>query len=118
MQNNRNYLENETMPQHGVLRNAFSYFLRIRIAGKMLVGYISMLALIFIISVFALIHLDQLNRINKSILQTDVPVLEASDKMIEALLAQELYAQRYVILRTSEILKLFWERSEEFNQVL
>ncbi len=118
MQNNRNYLKNETMPQHGVLRNAFSYFLRIRIAGKMLVGYISMLALIFIISVFALIHLDQLNRINKSILQTDVPVLEASDKMIEALLAQELYAQRYVILRTSEILKLFWERSEEFNQVL
>jgi GGDEF domain-containing protein len=35
--------------------------------------------------------------------------------MIDSLLAQELYARRYDILKSSDILALFWERSREFD---
>ncbi|MFC1505411.1 diguanylate cyclase domain-containing protein, partial [Thermodesulfobacteriota bacterium] len=95
-----------------------SRFLRLTIARKMLVGYISLLGLLVLISVFALGNLNRLNSINRSILQTDIPVIATADKMVDIILAQELYARRYSILRTTDMLNLFWERNEEFNQHL
>ena len=38
--------------------------------------------------------------------------------MVEALLAQELYGQRTLILKSSEMEALFWQRSEEFRKAL
>ncbi len=95
-----------------------SRFLRLTIARKMLVGYISLLVLLVIISVYALGNLNRLNSINRSILQTDIPVMAAAEKMVDIIFAQELYARRYAILKTTDILNLFWERHEEFNQHL
>jgi GGDEF domain-containing protein len=37
--------------------------------------------------------------------------------MIDVILAQELYAQRYLILKTSDVLKLFWDKEKEFKQL-
>jgi diguanylate cyclase (GGDEF)-like protein len=102
----------------GFLNTITSRFLRLTIAKKMLLGYVSLLSLLIIISVFALVNLNRLNSINRSILQTDIPVIAAADKMIDIILAQELYARRYAILQTSDMLNLFWDRGEEFNQHL
>ncbi len=95
-----------------------AYFLRLTIAGKMLLGYISLVGLLALVSVYALVNLNNLNSINTSILETDVPVIDAADKMIDAVLAQELYARRYLILSTPEMLKIFWARSQEFDELL
>jgi len=84
----------------------------------MLLGYVSLLALLVLISVFALVNLNRLNNINRSILQTDIPVIATADKLVDIILAQELYARRYAILQTADMLNLFWERNEEFNQHL
>jgi diguanylate cyclase (GGDEF)-like protein len=95
-----------------------SRFLRLTIARKMLVGYISLLGLLVLISVFALGNLNRINSINRSILQADIPVIATADKMVDIILTQELYARRYSILQTTDMLNLFWERNEEFNQHL
>jgi GGDEF domain-containing protein len=50
-------------------------------------------------------------------LNTDLPVINTSEKMIDVILAQELYAQRYLILKTSDVLKLFWDKEKEFKQL-
>lgn len=90
-------------------------FLRLSIARKMLLGYLTLAVLIFSISAFTLSSLDRLNEINSAIIKTDVPLIEASDRMIDNLLAQELYARRYVILKSPEMLGLFREKSREFD---
>ncbi len=95
-----------------------NFFLRLSIAKKMFVGYISLFALIVIISFYALTNLNLLNNLNRSILETDVPVIEASDDMVDTLLAQESYIRRYAILKSPDILKVFWERSGEFAEYL
>lgn len=92
-----------------------SYFLRLKIARKLTLGYSFLLALLVTISVYALSNLNRLNSINNSILKTDVPVIDLSKKMIDVIFAQELYAQRFIILGTSDLLKLFWEKDQEFN---
>jgi diguanylate cyclase (GGDEF)-like protein len=99
----------------GKIKNTF---LHLNIAKKLLIGYLSLSLLLVGISVFSLSVLKRLNRINETVLNTDVPVVDAADKMVENLLAQELYARRYAILKSPDMLDLFWQRSEEFNNLL
>jgi GGDEF domain-containing protein len=95
-----------------------TYFLRLNIARKLMLGYSSLLALLVIISVYALMNLNRLNALNTSVLQTDLPVIDASEKMIDAIFAQERYARRYLILGSSDVFNLFLEKKNEFEYLL
>lgn len=95
-----------------------SNFLRLSIANKLMLGFSSLLALLVIISVYALMNLNRLNAINSSILQTDLPVIRASEKMIDVILAQERYAGRYMILRTSDVMDIFLSKKQVFENLL
>lgn len=93
-------------------------FLRLNIAKKMLLGYLTLVALIFVISVFAISSLERLNNINDSIVKTDVPLTETADRMIDTLISQELYTRRYAILNSPEVLVLSREKSKEFDDLV
>jgi len=94
-----------------------SYFLRISISRKLLLGYGVLLVLLVIISAYSLINLNWINAINHSILNSDLPVIKASEKMVDLILEQEFYAQRYRILRKLENLEQYREREAEFTQI-
>jgi GGDEF domain-containing protein len=93
-------------------------FLRLNIAKKMLLGYLTLVALIFVISAFAISSLEKLNNINEVIVRTDVPLIETADRMIDTIISQELYARRYAILNSSEMLILSREKSKEFDSLV
>ena len=94
-----------------------SHFYRLTIARKLMLGYSVLLVLLVGISVYALANLNRLNEINNSILNADLPVINTSEKMIDVILDQERYAQRYLILKTADVLKLFWDKEKEFKQL-
>jgi nitrogen fixation/metabolism regulation signal transduction histidine kinase len=81
----------------------------------MLFGYMLLVVLTIIVVAYALFSLQQINRLNKSIIQTDIPTQEAADKMLEAVLAQDTYEKRFLILRSSDIIPLFSKRGAEFK---
>jgi GGDEF domain-containing protein len=93
-------------------------FLRLNIAKKMLLGYLTLVGLIFIISVFTVSSLERLNKINETIVRTDVPLTETTDRMIDTLISQELYTRRYAILNSPEVLMLSREKSMEFDSLI
>ncbi len=92
-----------------------SKFLRLTIAKKLLLGFSSLLALLILISAYALTNLNRLNSINDSILLTDLPVILASDEMVDLIFSQELYSRRYAVFGTDEVMELFQERGAEFR---
>lgn len=94
------------------------YFLRLSIAKKIFFGYALLVGLLIIISTFVLTNLNSLNSINRSILEVDVPVINASKSMTNILLAQDSYIRRYAILKTPDLLEAFWDRSAEFDEFL
>jgi GGDEF domain-containing protein len=100
------------------MKMAVPQFFRLTIAKKLLLGFLSYGILTILIALIALSSLQRLNEINNRIINRDIPLAEIGDKMIEALLAQELYGRRSVILKSSEMEALFWRRSEEFNKFL
>jgi GGDEF domain-containing protein len=82
-----------------------------------MLGYSVLLLLLVGISIFALFNLNQLNKINSSILETDLPITNISGKMVDVILAQERSVQRYLILKSPEVLKEFWNKEKEFNRL-
>jgi len=100
------------------MKRTLALFFRLTITKKLLLGFLSIGILTILIALIALSTLRRLNEINNRIIGRDVPLVEITDKMIEALLAQELFGRRSAILQSPEMETLFWKRSEEFKKLL
>ncbi|OGQ00307.1 MAG: hypothetical protein A2026_21275 [Deltaproteobacteria bacterium RBG_19FT_COMBO_46_12] len=103
---------------NNTLKRALARLFRLTIAKKLLLGFLSYGILTLLITVIALSSLQRLNEINHRIIERDVRLIQMTDEMIEALLAQELYGRRSFILKSSEMETLFLKRSEEFEKLL
>jgi GGDEF domain-containing protein/CHASE3 domain sensor protein len=90
-------------------------FSRLDIAGKMLFGYLILVLCTVMVAAYALTSLQRLNRLNSSIVTVDVNVQKAADAMLEAIIAQDSYEKRYLILNSREMQQLFLNRGEEFR---
>ena len=101
-----------------LIRFVVSHFYRLRIARKLMLGYSVLLVLLVGISIYALFNLNRLNEINSSISNTDLPVINTSEKMIDVILAQEFYAQQYLILKTADKLKRYKDEDKKFKRLI
>ncbi|MBW2741572.1 MAG: HAMP domain-containing protein, partial [Deltaproteobacteria bacterium] len=81
-------------------------------------GYLPIFLVMILITIVALSSLNEANRTSKNIIEHDIVLLEAANNMLNSLLAQESYGRRYLILDSQEILKLFWQRSNEFDMLV
>jgi diguanylate cyclase (GGDEF)-like protein len=88
------------------------------IARKLTCGFLSLLVLLGTISTVSLMSLSRLNRLNYRIVHTDMPMVGTCEKMIDLVLAQEHYAQKYRIVASPEALKLFRQKSHDFSAQL
>ncbi len=93
-------------------------FARLNIASKLLLGYMLLVSLTIIVVAYALYSLQQINRLNKSIIRTHIPAQEIAGKMREDLRAQDNYEKRLLILKSRDMLQLFQKRGEEFKNGL
>src|SRR5574341_950998 len=93
-------------------------FAKLTITGKMFAGYGVLALLTFSVVVYVLVSLFRINSLNRTIVHVDVPVQIAVDKMSDALLTQNVFEKRYLILRRKDLRHLFWERAKEFDTLL
>lgn len=85
------------------------------IAGKMFVGYSVLVALTLGVVLYVVVSLYRISSLSHLILTVDVPTKDAVDKMSDAVLAQNTYERRYLVLRRKDLRHLFWERAREFD---
>lgn len=85
---------------------------------KLFLGYLLMVALTITVGIYAVTSLDELRQINLSVVEVDLPLIEAVHEMIDILSVQDLYARKYAILKDKTTEELFWSRSGEFEQWL
>jgi len=90
-------------------------FARLNIASKMLLGYMTLVGLTVAVVVYALVSLQRINILNTSIVKVDVVVQEAADKMLDAVLGQDMYEKRYLILKSDDMRSLYFKRGDEFR---
>ena len=108
-------METDTPHTRTTGKTLLDHFLGLNIGQKMLLAYLPLAVLLALVSIFALSGLLRINSINNSILTHDIPLAQATDRLLDNLLSQELYGKRHLILDSQEMLKLFWGRSKEFE---
>ncbi len=81
----------------------------------MLLGYTLLVLMTVAVVSYALVSLERINGLNRSIVMVDVIVQETADKMLNALLAQDTFEKRYLILKSSDMQNLFLKRGGEFD---
>ncbi len=93
-------------------------FAKLNIASKMLLGYMTLVVLSVVVVVYVLVILQRLNTLNNEIVKVDIPIQQTADQMLDALVAQDTYEKRYLILNEKEMRALFWKRALEFKTFL
>ncbi len=103
--------------KRSVLARLFDWkpFSRLTIAGKILVGYAVLVVLTVTVVSYVLISLSNINRLSRSIVSVNIPGDTAAGRLVEALLAQNTYEKKYLILGRQELSHLYWERAKEFG---
>ena len=92
--------------------------MRFGIERKIIIPYLPIFVIIISIAVLSARSLNELNLINRSIIEEDAFLVQAADKIEDVILAQESYGRRYLILNSLEMLDLFRQRDREFNELV
>ena len=112
-------MENQTRTRQEYFKEkAAQPFFSLTITGKILLAFVLISVLVVVISWYAISNLERLNGITQSILTRDVEVVDTTEKLLDSILAHELYARRYGILKSEDMKALYWERSREFEQLM
>ncbi len=84
----------------------------------MLTGYAILIITSIIIFVYAESSFQQLISLNRSIVSVDITIQKAARDMLDILMDQDNYEKRYLILKSPDMMNLFWKRGEAFHQWL
>jgi len=90
--------------------------MKLTIKRKLLFSYMAMVLLTVLASTYAVISLQNLNKLAYTIINQDFMALETSKAMMDALLAQESAEKKYLILKDPSLEEIFWTRSHEFSK--
>ena len=88
------------------------------IIKKILLGYGALLVVVFLHLMYSLSSLDQMDQINEAITKVDNPIIEASDRLADNLISQDLYAHRLAILKDRNSFELLQLKMKDFAQVI
>ena len=88
-------------------------FLRSTIGTKMTLAYMPLAIIIIVLSIYTLSSLDELGHLSRVIVRNNMAAIEAADRLTDALLAQESYGRRFLIMKSAEMQDLFWNRDAE-----
>lgn len=90
-------------------------FGKLNLAQKMLIGYTILTVSSVFIFVYAKSSFQKLNTLNRSIVNVDITIQKATRDMMNAIMDQDNYEKRYLILKSNDMLILFSKRGKDFN---
>ncbi len=93
-------------------------FMRLNLTQKMLIGYAILIITSIFLFIYAEVSFRQFRKLNNSIVTIDITIQKATNRMHDALMDQNNYEKRYLILRSNDMMDLFWERGKEFHEWL
>jgi diguanylate cyclase (GGDEF)-like protein len=99
----------------GAIAKTRKKFLQLNIAKKMILGFFPLFILTVVMAIYALASLSRVTRINRSIVEVDIPLMKAADQMVDSLISQELHGSTYDILKTTQSLGLWDEAVHAFR---
>jgi two-component system sensor histidine kinase GlrK len=92
--------------------------MRLSIFARLIISYLMLFSLLAGVSLYFIYHLDQFNKVVRSIVLNDTLVLEYSNRLSEALLVESRDDFKFVVLKDQSLYESSLKAGDEFNQLL
>ncbi len=88
---------------------------RFGIEVKIILGYLPLVVAVILIAINAMVNLLAVNDLNRRIVENDMVLMDAANKMTDQILARESYFRRYILLGSPEMRDLFQKYDKDFK---
>jgi len=85
---------------------------------RMVFGYAVIASFMLVMNFYLIFRLNHLNRHSASIMRSDIPFMENSEKLFDILLEQVKNEKKYLITRDHAFLDLFQDKKKDFDKRL
>ncbi len=89
--------------------------MRLSIFSRLMLGYLFVFALVSVMIGYSIFQLGQFDQVTRSILNVDNQVVEIQKRLMDSLLSQMRYENKYVIIRDETLRRQFLLAREEFQ---
>jgi len=91
---------------------------RLSIFARLIISYLVLFSMLAGVSLYFIYHLNQFNRITRSIIVSDTELVGYANKLSDALLSETRYERKYVVLKDEQLFQGYQKAQNEFNQLM
>lgn len=92
--------------------------MRLTIFSRLVIGYLVIFVLAMTVSIYAISHLRQFEKVTRSIINVDNRLIEYKKKLSDILLSMMLYEKKYIVIKDAGLYKQFDLATNEFDRQL
>ncbi|MGB3211991.1 MAG: HAMP domain-containing sensor histidine kinase [Desulforhopalus sp.] len=92
--------------------------MRLSIFARLVISYLMLFCILAGVSLFFIYHLDQFNKVIRSIVLNDTLILEYSNQLSDALLSESRNDRKFIVLKDAALYQSSVAAGKEFNQLL
>ena len=92
--------------------------MRLSIFVRLIISYLVLFSMLAGVSLYFIYHLDQFNKITRSIILNDTSILEYSNQLSDVLLSESRYDRKFIVLKDEALYENYLQAKNEFNQLL
>ncbi len=92
--------------------------MRLTIFSRLVIGYLVIFVLAMTVSIYAISHLRQFEKVTRSIINVDNRLIEYKKKLSDILLSMMLYEKKYIFIKDAGLYSQFELATNEFDKQL
>lgn len=92
--------------------------MKLSIFARLVISYLMLFCILAGISLYFIYHIDQFNKVIRSIVSNDTFVLEFSNRLSDVLLSEYRYDRKYLLLKDEVLYQSSLKAGNEFNELL
>jgi two-component system sensor histidine kinase GlrK len=92
--------------------------MRLTIFSRLVIGYLVIFVLAMTVSIYAILHLRQFEKVTRSIINVDNRLIEYKMKLSDILLSMMLYEKKYIFIKDAGLYSQFDLATNEFDKQL
>lgn len=92
--------------------------MKLTIFSRLVIGYFVIFVLAMTVSIYAISHLRQFEKVTRSIINVDNRLIEYKKKLSDILLSMMMYEKKYVLIKDGGLYKQFDLATNDFNRQL
>lgn len=92
--------------------------IKLTIFSRLTIGYLTLFVVIGSIAIYAIFKLHQINKLTRTTLRINTPILDQKANLVDAILSQLRFKKKYLLIRDHRFFQQYHSAQEDFDKFL